>query len=231
MPPIRITTLTIILIIQAITPTTSLPSPPQPWAAHKRALLQLQSEIAALGKNDNGEGNSTTPILQPPSTSTASRPNTPSPTTNPSLSLSLTLPSTTPSSLPQPSTDPDSLLNLLLARLDTCTIGCEIKTLAQTVLWEYKQFAQSAIDRMDIKTLYLARYKETERSVKRMQSLGHLLVHLQQMLENEQPPPTTHTGHYQPPDEQHRPPHNPHRNHHRRRELKKKEGVLTAKEA
>ena len=58
------------ILLHTTVQTTSHPSTPQSWASHKRALLQLQNDIAttSLSSSSDEGGNATSPLLDAEST-------------------------------------------------------------------------------------------------------------------------------------------------------------------
>ena len=191
-----------ILVLTINSISTALPSAPQDWASHKRALLQLQSNISA-----NRDGNTTTagtgmklPTVDLDSvdtTVTAQPPTTPAIITAYMEMTTVTKPT---------EQQAEQILKLLLANLD----HGDVRSIALKLLPEYTKFCATTMDCEELhsalRRLYLTRYSELQLALHRMDKLGLLLRRVQYLIEQG----TLDAGVTSPP-------HHHHGGHHRRR--------------
>ena len=178
---------------------TALPSLPQNWVAHKRALLQLQLDIATEPTPPD-DGNSTaapsiTPLRTQPTTADGA-----DPLYDHATDYHSALDAIMPVTKAAAEHRADSILKLLLANLDTS----DVKTIALKFLPDYTKYCLTAFDCEELgaalRRLYLTRYRDLEQSIQRMDKLGYILHRIQFMVEH-------------PGEPGHKHPHQ----HHRRR--------------
>ena len=187
------------LLLLLVQSASALPSIPQNWATHKRALLQ--TNLVPKEPPDDSDGNSTaTPSTQlrdpyPIYDHATDYHAAPATTLEEIL-----LPITTVSA----ESRTESILKLLLANLD----HSDVKTMAMKLLPEYARYCSDALDcdelNASVRRLYYARYTELEQSLQRMDKLGYLLRRIQTMLKhtpaNDLPPHHHHHNRRRPSD-------------------------------
>jgi len=166
-----------IIFLSTIHPTTTLPSLPQSWAAHKRALLQLQSDVAS------GGGNTTTVGLKMPTagdTDDDDEAEATVVTKPPTPSLDNLITTMSPKPTEQQA---EQILKLLLANLD----HGDVRSIALKLLPEYTKFCLTTLDCEELhsalRRLYLMRYSELQLALHRMDKLGLLLRRVQYLVE------------------------------------------------
>lgn len=223
-----------IWLISLTHPAATLPSIQQNWAAHKRALLQLQSELASnqsaitpppisTANDDSSPGNASTSSMRLDTPSeehpheektdqhpdkhqyhTPQHPNPPTPALD-----SMPIAHTAATSTPIPTFDDraESMLKLLLENVD----HSDAKTMAQKFLPYYANQCRTAFDCEEfgatIRRLYLTKYNELEQLIHKMDKTGPVLRRIQHMMKK-------HLHSDESSESKQRKEHHLHRHHH-----------------